>query len=147
MGAMERAGPRLVLQLREAVRGQRIGLAAHVGAHGAPRPECLAGSPDADLLAHGVQVKTIRAASPAATVVGPTFACENMPTGAGWDLFCDPGGNTTMARFLPFARARGVLPDILAWHKWGPRGDEVRGHVAPRSRTRASTSHFRFSAP
>jgi hypothetical protein len=94
-----------------------------------------------------VQVKTIRAASPAATVVGPTFACENMPTGAGWDLFCDPGGNTTMVRFLPFARARGVLPDILAWHKWGPRGDEVPGHVAPRSRTRASTSHFRFSAP
>ena len=74
-----------------------------------------------------IAVKAIRAASPNATVVGPTLACT---AGGGWELYCDPQRNSTMARFLTFAHARNVLPDVLAWHEWAPRGTEVPSHVA-----------------
>ena len=73
-----------------------------------------------------VAVRAIRKVAPQSSVVGPSFACG---TGT-WKAICDPTGNTSFAQFLTFAVAEDVLPDVLAWHEWAPRGDEVPEHVA-----------------
>jgi hypothetical protein len=35
-----------------------------------------------------------------------------------------------MTRFLAFAHEHNVMPDVLAWHEWGSRGDAVASNVA-----------------
>ena len=70
-------------------------------------------------------VRAIRTAAPESSVVGPSFACTE------WSKNCDPSNtNSAFAQFLDFAKTEDVLPDVLAWHEWAPRGNAVPAHVA-----------------
>ena len=88
---------------------------------GVPKPRSLASF----LEMWRVAVHAIRKAAPESSVVGPSLACTE------WEKHCDPTNSTTaFSQFLAFAAANDVLPDVLAWHEWAPRGDSVPAHVA-----------------